>query len=804
MNESTDSDKPNGGVRRPADRRAALSAERQASGSSANSANAEPTKAAQVSRPTKKSRTGPRGGAAGKAENAGQAPKGKKSDKPKRKKRIPFLPRFRWILLTFILLAAVGAIGLSYIFSKIELPPDVDIPPQTSFIYDSKGSELVQLHGEQNRTIISLDQMSEPLKQAVLATEDRTFFDHKGVDFKAWIRAGWEAVTSGDPARGTSTLTQQYVKLVYTGGERTYTRKVKEAVMSVKLEQRHSKQEIFALYLNKVYFGRGAYGVQAASKAYFGKDAKDLGPGEASLLASLLRSPETADPLRSPERARVRRDASLEAMFEMGALTRESADAHKKLDMVECQSSTSAPRSGVTCVLPQRQEVIAAAGVNAYFVDYVRQYLINKYTAERVFKGGLKVYTTIDPSLQSAARSAIDSTLGAPGDPEVAIVTVDSDGQVLAMIGGRDYKASQVNLAVGEEGGGSGRQPGSSFKPFTLASAVHSGISLKSKFSGPGKMKLKIPGGGTWDVKNYGGQSFGTVDLMAATANSVNTVYAQLELEDGVDKTAKMAKELGIRSDIKEVPSIVLGSQEVSVLDMSVAYLTFANRGKRTDAIVVTKVVDSNGKILEESSQGERRKVLEESEADQLNMALQGVVTNGTGKGAAIGRPVAGKTGTAEEYGDAWFVGYTPEQLSTAVWVGYAESSQKKMTNVHGKQVSGGTFPASIWSKYMKDAVKGRPVTKFKEAKLTGKIIGTTEDPCASPSPGASPVATPVDCPSPTPSESPSPSPSPTGTKSPSPSPSPSPSGSPSPSASPRIVRARLRRDSAPEQEESH
>lgn len=781
------------GARRPSDRRAkndAAGGNGSSGGNGARGSASAKAKSATALKTTSATASGKRAATSG-AGNAtsngsGNGPKGGRGAKRRKKKRIPFLPRFRWIFLAFLLLLAVACIGVAYIFSKIELPPDVDTPAQTSFVYDSKGAQLVELHGEQNRTIIELNQMSEPTKQAVLATEDRNFFNHRGIDFRGIIRAGWDSFRNREVTQGGSTLTQQYVKLVYTGGERTYNRKIKEAVMAVKLEQRHSKDEIFKMYMNKVYFGRGAYGVEAAAQAYFGKDAKDLGPGEAALLASLIRSPETADPLRNELRAKNRRDASLDAMAETGAITVQSAEAHKQLEMVKCDPPGAAPGPGKMCVVPARQDTIAEAGVSAFFVDYVRQYLINKYTAERVFKGGLKVYTTIDPALQAAARSAIDSTLDRPGDPEASVVTVDNDGKVLAMIGGRDYKNSQVNLAVGEEGGGSGRQAGSSFKPFTLASAMHDGVSLKSRFSGPGKIALKLPGGGTWDVKNYGGESFGTEDLLQATAHSINTIYAQLELADGVDKTAKMAADLGIRSDIKEVPSLVLGVEDVSPLDMADAYMTFSNRGRQTDAIVVTKVVDATGKVLEEATQGDRKKVLEENEADEVSLALQGVVQSGTGTGAAIGRPIAGKTGTAEEYGDAWFVGYTPGQLATAVWMGYPEGSQKKMTNVHGRQVAGGTFPATIWSKYMKDAVKGRPVTQFVQPKITGKIIGQPEDPCASPSAGASPLAsaTPANCAKP--STSPTPSNSPTKAPTQTPTPSATIPASPTPTHSPR------------------
>jgi penicillin-binding protein 1A len=711
-----------------------------------------------------------------------------KAKKKVRRRRIPFLPRLRWIVTVGLLLAVVGVFGLAYLLSKVELPPDVDAPPQTSFIYDSAGGELAQLHAGENRVIVTLDQVSEPFKNAVIATEDRNFFSHKGVDIRGAARAAWAALRSREIKQGGSTITQQYVKLVYTGGERTFARKLKEAALAVKLERRHSKDEIFSLYINRIYFGRGAYGAQAAARAYFGKDASQITAPEAALLAGLIRAPEVADPLKAPDVAKARRNSSLEAMAEMGFITEGDYQAWSRLDFERCdptQAPAKVPAEGKMCVAPQPKAQLSGAGSAAYFVDYVRQYLIGKYTAERVFKGGLKVYTTLDPALQSYAREAIDSVLDREGDPEAAIVTLDSNGRIVAMIGGRDFSTSEVNLAVGSAGGGSGRQPGSAFKPITLATAVDKGISLKSRYPGPASITLRLPGGGTWTVKNYGGSSYGTEDLVVATANSINTIYAQLQMEVGADATVEMAKRLGINSELQATPAIVLGSEEVSPLDMATAYLVFANRGMAAGSRAIDKVVDADGVVLEEAPNSKQR-VLEENKADQINFALQAVITRGTGKGAAIGRPAAGKTGTTEDYGDAWFVGYTPEQYSTAVWMGYPEGRQHKMTNVHGRSVAGGSFPATIWSRYMKRVVEGKKATSFVTPKLTGRVLGATSDPCTDPD--SSPVSE-VDkpaCPSPTPMPSPSaaasgasPTPSPSPRRSPSPSPSTTPSPAP-------------------------
>ncbi len=700
----------------------------------------------------------------------------------RRRRRVPYLPRLRWVVLTFLLLAVVAVFGLAYVLSRVELPPDVDAPPQTTFIYDSQGGELAQLHAGENRVIVPLEAVSKPFKDAVIATEDRNFFDHRGVDFRGLARATWAALRNREVTQGGSTITQQYVKLVYTGGERTLARKLKEAALAVKLEQRHSKEEIFALYLNRIYFGRGAYGAQAAAKAYFGKDASQIGPAEAALLAGLIRAPEVADPLKAPETAKARRDASLRAMVATQAISGEEARRLSELGFERCEPG-QAPPEGKMCVVPPPR-ARGAGGLSAHFVDYVRQELVSKYTAERVFKGGLKVYTTLDPTLQRHAREAIDSVLDRPGDPEAALVTLDSEGRIVAMIGGKDFESSEVNLALGKEGGGSGRQPGSAFKPITLAAAIDKGISLKSRFPGPPSLTLQLPGGGTWTVKNYGGSAYGTEDLVVATANSVNTIYAQLQLEVGAEATVQMARRLGIRAELQATPAIVLGSEEVSPLDMATAYLVFANRGLAVEPRAVDRVVDADGRVLEEPGTS-RHRVLEENEADQVNFALQAVITSGTGKGAAIGRPAAGKTGTTEDYGDAWFVGYTPQQYATAVWMGYPEGRQRAMTDVHGRSVSGGSFPATIWSRYMKKAVEGKKVMSFHTPTLSGRVIGKTSDPCGDPD--SSPISQ-VDRPAcPTPSPSPEPSPTPSATQLPTPTTSPGPRGRtpPTPSASP-------------------
>lgn len=717
------------------------------------------------------------------ATEANERSRGTKPISGRRKRRLGVLRvYFKWALLVLLALAVVATFGLAYLFSKVELPPDVDAPPQTTFVFDAQGGVLAELHAGEDRVVVGLDRVSPHMKDAVIATEDRSFFRHRGVDFRGAARAVWAAVRNREVTQGGSTITQQYVKLVYTGGERTFARKVREAVLAVKLERRYSKEEILEAYLNRIYFGRGAYGAEAAARAYFGKTAAELRPEEAALLAGLIRAPETADPIKNPDAARSRRNLSLEAMAETGALAPDEAAALSRLGFQKCERGQQ-PEPGNMCVLGRSSPGLEKAGSAAHFVEYVRQYLLSRYGAERVFKGGLQVHTTLDPRLQAAAREAIDSILNREGDPEAALVAVDSSGRIRAMIGGRDFRASEVNLATGEAGGGSGRQPGSAFKPITLATAVHQGISLKSRFRGPASITLDLPGGGKWTVRNYGGASYGTEDLVFATANSINTIYAQLQLEVGAEATVEMARRLGINSKLEPNPSIVLGTEEASPLEMAAAYLVFANRGLKAAPRAVEKVLAADGSVLEEAGNSKER-VLSQNEADQVNFALQSVIKHGTGRAADIGRPAAGKTGTTEDYGDAWFVGYTPEQLAAAVWMGYPEGREHRMTNVHGRAVTGGSFPAEIWARFMKKALQGTKPTSFVRPSLSGRILGASSDPCSEGSSPISEIDSPA-CPSPTPTSSPQVAATPTPTVTPSPRETDRPRRSPTPSPSP-------------------
>jgi penicillin-binding protein 1A len=599
--------------------------------------------------------------------------------------------------LFIVLIVAVIAIAIVLAFETLQLPPTAPMA-QASVITDASGNQLATFNAGENRTPVQLGQVPPVVIQAVIDTEDHDFYKHHGVDPRGTARAFVDDLRGQGGLQGGSTITQQYVKQVYVGSERTVWRKFKEAVLAIKLERRESKDEILQNYLNTIYFGRGAYGVEAASKAYFNEDVSKLDLQDASYLAGLIRGPELADVTKDPQVATQRRDLTLSSMVKYGAITQQQADQVKAIPLASYVTKTSTPSS----------DKVSGDKGDEYFVAYVKSVLIQRFGEQVVESGGLHVQTTLDPSLQAKAYTSVYGFLK-PNEPSGALVSIDSNGYIKAMVGGRDYSQSQVNLATGA--GGSGRQAGSTFKAFELAAATNDDICYKDTFSGPSSMV--IPG---WDsedkpVTNFGNESFGRISLVDATVNSVNTVYAQLVMQDGVGNLIDTARAAGITSDMPNQPSLVLGTASVTPLDMADAYLTFSQQGEHVDPNPILEVKDSSGQILEKSHRSSQR-VIPENTANVVNYALQQVVNRGTGTAAQIGKPLAGKTGTTENEGDAWFVGYTPT-LSTAVWMGYPEGSSHAMTNVRGIAVTGGTFPAQIFANYMKYATRNAPATGF-------------------------------------------------------------------------------------------
>jgi penicillin-binding protein 1A len=618
-------------------------------------------------------------------------------------------PWARWVLLAVAAAVALVAIWLGWLFATVDLPAD---PPQlsSSVLLDANGTELAVLSQGERRTPVSLDQVAPVVPQALVASEDRTFWEHGGVNPLGIARALVVNVRS-DGKQGGSTITQQLVKNEFLTSERTWTRKIREAVMAVKLERRSDKRAILERYLNTVYFGRGSYGIEAASRAYFDRPAKDLTTSQAAYLIGLLPGPSGVDPVTNPDKAVIRRDAVLRSMVDAGVLSGAEADV---------------ARAEPLTAVPPRPSTQLTAGVAAHFVSWVRGELVNRYGESAVAGGGLRVTTTLDLDDQRAAEEAVAKALPDPADPQAALVGVDKSGAIRAFVGSRDGAQTQVDMARGTAGGGGGRQAGSTFKPFALAAALDHGIALDHRYPAPAELTLPTPGG-PWTVHNYGDEGFGPLTLQDATAESVNTVYARLGTDVGTPSVADAARRAGITSTLPEEPSLVLGVADVSPLEMAGAYLTFARDGRPVTPFAVTDV-RQGVETLAWDGPPPAAAGLAEGVARAVNTALQDVVARGTGRAAKLDRPMAGKTGTTEGNGDAWFAGYTPE-YTAVVWMGYPQGAATKMTDVHGRAISGGTMPAEIWKAFAARALADVPPTPFApppDELLHGRMAPTT------------------------------------------------------------------------------
>ena len=614
-----------------------------------------------------------------------------------RRRRRSWLWRWRRALFLAGLLGATALVGAAWLISRIPLPP-ASPQPQTTFLTDSHGAPLARLTGGENRVPVSIDRVPKVVWEGVVATEDRSFFRHGGVDPLGVLRATWADLRHGSAVQGGSTITQQYVKNEYVGRQRTLLRKLREAVIAVKLEHKYSKRQILELYLNTIYFGRGAYGIEAGAQAWFGKDVSQLGLPEAAYLAGIIRAPVTSDVTTDAQQARLARSRALVAMVRSQVITPDQRSQVERLPIAGYTLPRTTPASS-TYLVPD--------SATQYFVDYVRGELVRGYGEDTVLRGGLRVETTLDLRLQGMAHRAVCATLNRPGDPSGALVALDADGRVVAMVGGCDWGVSKVNLAVGSAGGGSGRQAGSAFKPLVLAETVREGYTVESALAGPAH--LTIPNadrGRDWQVSNFDGESFGRLNLIDATALSVNSIYAQVITDIGPARVVELAHRLGITSRLDPVGSVTLGTQDVSVLEMADAYLTFANEGVQVNPRAILRVSLADGTVLE-NDPPVRSRALTSDQADTVNYVLRQVVERGTGTGAQTGKPLAGKTGTTDNYGDAWFVGYT-RQLTAAVWMGYPAGQSRPLLGVHGvAKVSGGTLPAQIFRQFMTAASKG-------------------------------------------------------------------------------------------------
>jgi penicillin-binding protein 1A len=588
------------------------------------------------------------------------------------------------------------ASGLSFTFGLVRAVaseiPALDPAAQRSdvdtVVYASNGrTVLAVLRGEESRVLVSTEDIAPIMRQAIVAVEDQRFYEHNGVDVRGIARALWQDVRRQGIVEGGSTITQQFVKNAYIRNEKTIARKVREAALAWQLEQRWTKDRILTAYLNTIYFGHGAYGIQQAARAYFKKSARELGLAESALLAGIPADPTLYDPASNPRNATARRRHVLSMLLEQGKITPRQYERADKAPLPD----------------PEDIRLPGTQGPAPYFVNYVKDELVAKYGAGRVFGGGLKVRTTIDLDLQQKAREAIEQVLPNPEGPAAALVAIDPrTGAVKAMFGGRNFRESQFNLAAQAK-----RQPGSAFKPIVLATAMNEGISPVTELV---SKPVSIDAGDRiWRVTNYEKTYLGRVSLARAMVSSDNTVYAQLTDVVGPRAIVKTAHALGIRSRLAPYFSIGLGSVAVSPLEMARAYATLANEGRRVDG----SLLGNRPRVVEEVERFTSsdvdvnapvpKQVLDEGHAELLTDILENVVESGTGRRAAIpGREIAGKTGTTDNYGDAWFVGYTPE-LVVAVWVGYPHSLEPMLTEFGGEPVAGGTFPALIWKSFVEE-----------------------------------------------------------------------------------------------------
>ena len=617
--------------------------------------------------------------------------------------------------LPVVIAGAVGGGAYLYFF---KLSPPVAIPEpkgvsvaRTSHIYAADGTLMATLRGATYRVPIDYRDMPRHLRMATVSSEDSRFFEHSGVDPQAILRALTESRAPGQRIRGASTITQQYVSTVFTGKERTLARKIREAQIASQLEKEVTKEKILEHYLNTVYFGAGAYGVEAAANTYFGKPAKELTVSESALLVGLIPAPARYSPYLRPAEAERRRQEVIRLMEQNGRLTSTEAQS-ARLEKPKLQEERPT------------EEILKYS----WFVDAVKRYVQDKYGPDRLYNGGLEITTTLDPRLQDLADKAVTEALPSPADPYASLVSIEpSTGYVKAMVGGRDYDAEKFNIAIQGR-----RQPGSSFKPFVLVTALESGMLPTQSFSGPRTICLA-----EWrpkcEVSNFDNAGFGTITIDRATVNSVNTVYAQMILRVGPREVVDTARRMGIpgpkwmpprsgcsvtsvdncETHIDALPALALGSEEVTPLEMASAFGTLAARGIHREPKVVSKITDAEGNVIEEGPASPEG-ALDEVIADNATKILTGVITGGTGTRANIGRPAAGKTGTAQDFQNAWFVGYTPE-LSTAVWIGH-RAANRPLLNVRGvPRVTGGTIPAMIWKAFMEPALKDVPVTEFAE-----------------------------------------------------------------------------------------
>ncbi len=647
----------------------------------------------------------------------------------------------RWAgyVLLCCLVAALSAMGGGYLglVKAVENLNEVSAgPSHPTYIYSkpissNEGSTRVigTIFQGENRRTASLEDMPPSLLDALVAKEDERFREHGGVDFWGIIRALWIDIRAGEAVEGASTITQQYVKNAYLSGDRSLSRKLKEAGIAVEIERKHEKDEILGMYLNTVYFGSNAYGAEAAAETYFNKSAEDLTVGESATLIGLLWSPSALGTNR--DEAATQRDLVLEKMFNAGYITRQ--DYMEALD-------ESLPRPWPKA--PMVETGLSGPALTQNFAETVREELVNRYGANMVLAGGLSVYTTLDLEAQVAAQETLygpNGYLKDQGNPDAALVSIEPDsGRVTAMIGSRNGK-SDFNLVTQAR-----RQPGSSFKPFALIAALEQGIDPSTEFVSEDKdYTIKNAEGRPekWQVENYENKEHGLISLQEALWLSDNSVFTDLVLnakgrglENGPQAVADVAGRLGVSAEFGTHPSIVLGTQEVSPFGMATAYATIANEGKRVTPTLIEKVVRNEGEedeeVLETAPLAEGEQVIDPEVARKATEIMIGNITRGIADKASLGdRPAAGKSGTTENFFDSWFIGFTP-QLVTGVWMGYAEGGKtlEGLLNLGGEQLGPLAPPTVIWQSYMRQVLKDTPIEKFEGIDVSQTLApaGTT------------------------------------------------------------------------------
>ena len=613
------------------------------------------------------------------------------------------------VLLITVLVATVTYRAADVVVDAIPTPdafaeevPDLEAATtrpisQPSVILAADGSVIGRFKPEELYVPLDPDELPANVVIAAIAAEDSSFWEHHGVDFRGIARAFVKNVREGEIEEGGSTITQQLAKNLFTSGEKTLDRKTKEIAVALQLEREYDKDEILAAYLNTAFFGEGAIGAAAASRTYFGKPVHELSLSESALLVSVIPAPSAYNPRANPEIAEARRQLVLNRVEDAGLASQEEVEAAR------AQRPVVHPRRPIIEDHP-------------YFIDYVRRWLfeVKKVQPDDLYTRGWTIETTLEPGIQAVARASMNQHLPHGSNPWAASATVDRiTGEVRALVGGRNWEHVQVNLALGRLGGGTGRQPGSSFKPFVLAQAYEAGASPHDVVAAPRVLPI-LKG---HEIHNYTQRGYEPMTLARATERSINTSFVGVAQFIGLENVVELAHRLGIRNIPKHgvSPTVAIGTYETSPLRMASAYAAFANEGIYVEPRPVRRIIDRDGTIVADFSHPDSWLALQPENARLVTQTLRGVIQNGTGRAADIGRPAAGKTGTSDDYSNAWFVGYTP-QLSTAVWVGYPQGNIP-MRHINGvRAVSGGTFPARIWADIMAVAHQDRPVQDFPPA----------------------------------------------------------------------------------------